>query len=90
MSYLMKWWGMKMGRTHSPTKAIDCSTAVTVSHGFKILLITSLSVSNLELNSTKLLINTEMYSSLLELEICYCMKDLVNLALISFRDELLK
>lgn len=31
-----------------------------------------------------------MYSSLLELEICHCTKDLLNLALISFRDERLK
>lgn len=86
----MEWWGMKMDRIHSPTKAIDSNTAVTVSHRFKILLITSLSVSNLELNSTKLLINTEMYCSPLELEICCCTKDLLNLALISFRDERLK
>lgn len=41
---------MKMSRTHSPTKAIDDCTAVAVSHKFKILLITSLSVSSLELN----------------------------------------
>lgn len=54
---------MKMSRMRSPTKAIDRSTAVTVSHKFKILLITSLSVSNLELNSTKFLINTCMVTS---------------------------
>lgn len=59
----MKCWGMKMSRMHSPTKAIDRSTAVTVSHKIKILLITSLSVSNLELNSTKFLINTCMVTS---------------------------
>jgi len=75
-----------MRRTHSPTKAIDCSTAVTVSHKFKILLITSLSVSNLELNSTKLLINTEMCSNLMTSEVCYCTRDLLNLALILFRN----
>lgn len=86
----MKYWGVKMSRMHSPTKAIDCSTAVTVSHKFKILLITILSVTNLELNSTKLLINTEMYGNLMKLEVRYCTKDLLNLALISFRVEYLK
>lgn len=80
---------MKMSRTHSPTKARVGSTAVTVSHKFKILLITSLSVSNLELNSTKLLINTEMYSNPMKLEVCYCTGDLLNLALNSCRDEYL-
>lgn len=79
-----------MSRMHSPTKAIGCGAAVTVSHKFKILLITSLSVSNLELNFTKLLINTEMHTNLMKLEGFYCTRDLLNLALISFRDEHLK
>lgn len=66
---------MKTSKTHTLNERENCSTAVTVSHKFKILLTTSLSVSNLELNSAKLLINTEMYSNLTELEVCYCTKD---------------
>lgn len=58
---LMKWWGTKMSRTQSPAKATGWSTAASVSHKFKILLITSLSVSNLELNSTELLINRDVW-----------------------------
>lgn len=72
---------------HGPTKAIDWSAAVTVSHKFKIVLITSLSVSNLELNSTKLLIYTAMYGDLVKLGVCYCMRDFQNLILTSFRNE---
>lgn len=54
-------WGYEDEQNTQSNYSIGCSTAVTVSHKFKILLIISLSVSDLALNSAKLLINKEMY-----------------------------